>query len=145
MDRVGSEAAATERRIVPRERASSSAMERKARKTATSFWGQKLQSDVAASLSTPFKIFSVSVERFSLVARLLCVRRFPFQRWAKGMTAIRLQETTVTAGRFGAVRRTANDNHWAVILAGGDGTRLRSLTRAIAGDDRPKQFCEILG
>lgn len=36
-------------------------------------------------------------------------------------------------------------NRWAVILAGGDGTRLRSLTRAIAGDDRPKQFCPILG
>lgn len=35
-------------------------------------------------------------------------------------------------------------NRWAVILAGGDGTRLRSLTRAIAGDDRPKQFCPIL-
>jgi mannose-1-phosphate guanylyltransferase len=32
-----------------------------------------------------------------------------------------------------------------VILAGGDGTRLRSLTRAIAGDDRPKQFCPIVG
>src|SRR6266536_2762659 len=34
---------------------------------------------------------------------------------------------------------------WAVILAGGDGTRLRSMTRAIAGDDRPKQFCPIVG
>lgn len=34
---------------------------------------------------------------------------------------------------------------WGVILAGGDGTRLRSLTRAIAGDDRPKQFCPVLG
>lgn len=33
----------------------------------------------------------------------------------------------------------------AVILAGGDGTRLRSLTRALAGDDRPKQFCRLLG
>jgi mannose-1-phosphate guanylyltransferase len=32
----------------------------------------------------------------------------------------------------------------AVILAGGDGSRLRSLTRAIAGDERPKQFCPIL-
>ena len=32
-----------------------------------------------------------------------------------------------------------------VILAGGDGTRLRSLTRALAGDDRPKQFCRLLG
>src|SRR6266849_2035571 len=38
----------------------------------------------------------------------------------------------------------ASDDRWAVILAGGDGTRLRSLTRAIAGDDRPKQFCPIL-
>jgi mannose-1-phosphate guanylyltransferase len=34
---------------------------------------------------------------------------------------------------------------WAVILAGGDGTRLRSLTRKIAGDERPKQFCSVLG
>jgi len=36
-------------------------------------------------------------------------------------------------------------DRYAVILAGGDGTRLRSLTRAIAGDERPKQFCPILG
>jgi hypothetical protein len=34
---------------------------------------------------------------------------------------------------------------WAMILAGGDGTRLRDLTRRIAGDDRPKQFCPLLG
>jgi mannose-1-phosphate guanylyltransferase len=39
--------------------------------------------------------------------------------------------------------RTAR--RWAVILAGGEGTRLRSLTRAIVGDERPKQFCPILG
>lgn len=32
----------------------------------------------------------------------------------------------------------------AVVLAGGDGSRLKSLTRAIAGDERPKQFCPIL-
>jgi mannose-1-phosphate guanylyltransferase len=36
-------------------------------------------------------------------------------------------------------------HEWAVILAGGDGTRLKSLTRKIAGDDRPKQFCSVLG
>ena len=34
---------------------------------------------------------------------------------------------------------------YALVLAGGDGTRLRSLTRVIAGDDRPKQFCALLG
>ncbi|HEY6246052.1 MAG TPA: sugar phosphate nucleotidyltransferase [Pyrinomonadaceae bacterium] len=35
-------------------------------------------------------------------------------------------------------------NRWAVILAGGDGTRLRSFTRTITGDERPKQFCPIV-
>jgi mannose-1-phosphate guanylyltransferase len=33
-----------------------------------------------------------------------------------------------------------NEGWTAIILAGGDGTRLRDLTRRIAGDDRPKQF-----
>ena len=32
-----------------------------------------------------------------------------------------------------------------LILAGGDGARLRPLTRALTGDDRPKQFCTIVG
>src|ERR1041385_9265559 len=34
---------------------------------------------------------------------------------------------------------------WAIILAGGDGTRLQSMTRAITGDNRPKQFVPIIG
>jgi mannose-1-phosphate guanylyltransferase len=34
---------------------------------------------------------------------------------------------------------------WALILAGGDGLRLRALTRHIAGDLRPKQYCAIEG
>jgi mannose-1-phosphate guanylyltransferase len=36
-------------------------------------------------------------------------------------------------------------HRWGIILAGGEGARLRSLTRAIVGDERPKQFCPILG
>jgi mannose-1-phosphate guanylyltransferase len=34
---------------------------------------------------------------------------------------------------------------WAVILAGGDGTRLRPLTQRLTGDARPKQFCRLFG
>ena len=34
---------------------------------------------------------------------------------------------------------------WAVILAGGNGVRLSSLTRFISGEDRPKQFCRLYG
>ncbi len=34
---------------------------------------------------------------------------------------------------------------WGLILAGGEGVRLRPLTRLIAGDERPKQFCSVLG
>lgn len=34
---------------------------------------------------------------------------------------------------------------WGVLLAGGDGTRLQSLTARIEGDLRPKQFCRLLG
>lgn len=33
----------------------------------------------------------------------------------------------------------------AIVLAGGDGTRLRAWARAILGEDRPKQFCRIVG
>ncbi len=47
-----------------------------------------------------------------------------------------------------ATRRERRDPHrapTAVILAGGTGTRLRPLTRQIVGDDRPKQFCPIVG
>lgn len=37
------------------------------------------------------------------------------------------------------------DVRWGVVLAGGDGNRLRTLTRLLSGDDRPKQFCAISG
>src|ERR1700730_6894670 len=47
----------------------------------------------------------------------------------------------LTVGSFDSERT----NRWAVILAGGDGERLRPLTRLIAGEERPKQFCSFLG
>jgi len=37
-----------------------------------------------------------------------------------------------------------DDDAWAILLAGGDGVRLRSLTRSITGDARPKQFCPLV-
>ncbi|HXE64620.1 MAG TPA: sugar phosphate nucleotidyltransferase [Bryobacteraceae bacterium] len=43
------------------------------------------------------------------------------------------------------VRERSARTAWAVVLAGGDGVRLRPLSRLIAGDDRPKQFCRIFG
>ncbi len=48
-----------------------------------------------------------------------------------------------------SIRKTANhlrrSERWAVILAGGDGTRLQAMTRSITGDDRPKQFVPVIG
>src|SRR5688572_12510291 len=46
-------------------------------------------------------------------------------------------DANISAGHIGQDR-------WAVILAGGDGSRLLPLTRKIVGDDRPKQFCPII-
>jgi mannose-1-phosphate guanylyltransferase len=44
------------------------------------------------------------------------------------------------------MRKGSRQTHrWGVVLAGGDGVRLRSLTRFISGDDRPKQFCRLFG
>lgn len=40
---------------------------------------------------------------------------------------------------------TARQDLWGVILAGGDGVRLRRLTHLVAGDERPKQFATLLG
>jgi mannose-1-phosphate guanylyltransferase len=58
----------------------------------------------------------------------------------------------VTSGRLAAnipmrdMPNCSNWEHpWAVLLAGGDGTRLQSLTFKIAGDSRPKQFCRFFG
>lgn len=46
----------------------------------------------------------------------------------------------------GAVRAAVDplQKLWAVVLAGGDGVRLRPLTRIVCGDERPKQYAPIL-
>jgi mannose-1-phosphate guanylyltransferase len=38
-----------------------------------------------------------------------------------------------------------NQNRHAIILAGGEGTRLSEVTRRISGDATPKQFCPVIG
>jgi mannose-1-phosphate guanylyltransferase len=38
-----------------------------------------------------------------------------------------------------------NGHRWGVILAGGEGKRLLPFTQKITGDDRPKQFCNVIG
>jgi len=53
-------------------------------------------------------------------------------------------------GLSGAILRKPGSNsrrteRWAIILAGGDGTRLQSMTRTITGDNRPKQFVPVIG
>ena len=42
-------------------------------------------------------------------------------------------------------RSDSHCHRWGLILAGGDGKRMLPLTRRITGDDRPKQFCAIVG
>jgi mannose-1-phosphate guanylyltransferase len=36
-------------------------------------------------------------------------------------------------------------NVWGVVLAGGEGVRLRPLVRRLVGEDRPKQYVKLLG
>ena len=52
--------------------------------------------------------------------------------------------TTLAATPDGGAS-TKRAGRWGVILAGGDGTRIKNLTRLICGDDRPKQFCPLVG
>ncbi|HET8576581.1 MAG TPA: sugar phosphate nucleotidyltransferase [Methylomirabilota bacterium] len=41
--------------------------------------------------------------------------------------------------------RSAAGQAWAIVLAGGEGVRLRSLVQKFFGDDRPKQFVPLMG
>jgi mannose-1-phosphate guanylyltransferase len=51
-----------------------------------------------------------------------------------------IERTDVSLATVG---RAAED--WAIVLAGGDGTRVRDLTRAPNGDPIPKQYCTFGG
>jgi mannose-1-phosphate guanylyltransferase len=42
-------------------------------------------------------------------------------------------------------RAPGSPERWALVLAGGDGTRLQELTARIAGKPIPKQYCRIAG
>ena len=64
-----------------------------------------------------------------------------FKTSAQDAAAPSLTEVNAAA----AFRCARLPRRWAVVLAGGDGVRLRPLTRLICGDDRPKQFCPLYG
>jgi Nucleotidyl transferase len=64
-------------------------------------------------------------------------------RLASGYKGSMLAPASTDTDDTGASRLLHHE--WGVILAGGDGTRLKSLTRTVTGDDRPKQFCALLG
>ncbi len=60
--------------------------------------------------------------------------------------ALRIEETIPMLPDIPlAGRLTSHGNRWGVILAGGDGERMKPLTNLICGDNRPKQFCPLFG
>ena len=89
------------------------------------------------------------------------IEQAPVKYPRKGRSEETLKDDQIAMGREAAVipmlpaapRRedftprdfTPRNRRWGVILAGGDGTRLQQLTRLIYGDDRPKQFCPLVG
>ena len=42
-------------------------------------------------------------------------------------------------------RESDRESLWAIVLAGGEGTRLRSVTRWLYGQERPKQYAVLSG
>ncbi len=61
------------------------------------------------------------------------------------VTLEKLQAATVAPAAEEGMNDTARADFWAIVLAGGQGVRLRSLVRQAFGDDRPKQYARLLG
>lgn len=63
------------------------------------------------------------------------------------MAALSSRRQTRNAVQGPSRHGRAGEEHglWAVVLAGGHGSRLRPLTRRIHGEARPKQFATVLG
>jgi mannose-1-phosphate guanylyltransferase len=58
---------------------------------------------------------------------------------------IRRESAIIETSPLAAERDPYRDNGlWAVVLAGGDGIRLRPLVSRLYGDDRPKQYAALL-
>ena len=49
------------------------------------------------------------------------------------------------SGEAHEIEPSGGGSLWAVVLAGGEGVRLRPLVRHLCGDERPKQFSPLLG
>ena len=56
-----------------------------------------------------------------------------------------LEALDIDVPETAAPRERGRRNAWAVVLAGGEGRRLRPLVRRLHGEDRPKQYVKLLG
>ena len=98
-----------------------------------------LHSSSAIGLLTPWTVEEIDDEVITCVLAEKKKKRHRYPDWL----ADRESHTLPRAERATATQRERR--RWGVVLAGGDGTRLRELTRWVYGDDRPKQFCSLLG
>jgi len=98
----------------------------------------------SANTATMSRSSAPSIQAHSTIARMetdwgcVSVRTKPYRLPAQ---ATRLVE----APKRHCALATRRPDRWGIILAGGDGVRLRELTQSVWGDYRPKQFCPLLG